>query len=697
MLNDISNQRVALYTKTGTDPFCMLAYGLVKDSRSFIPHEVHATECGARAIFKQDDTIICTIEDTFSVDNSDFITIDRKVVLTKPGAYRIVHTCLPLFSEEPELFVPAVLYKDNRAGKGAFPRKTSKEPEWSFIESRTPLPGITILHSQEKGFALCSDAARLPRLPISASCSTSATGPKIELWEPGVEWPRRYSGKTTLGPPIEQSAQQTYIVTNDSIPFHITNRLYMMSSALGNNGPFGFFRRFVESYRNAQSATKPPVNALPWKKYHDLKFLHLLSLIEPVIPGKTACLSMGRNNGGFQHVYEYTAGSFLVKSLEAAVILARTDMDKLSSEDREEIARLAVRLGAPECSLSEIAIMIGRFFLQGERAPGVHQDCYDRNRKIWGGYLGISEHDDFRYLVNARCNGEVMTGYVALYEILKSHGHDIIEFLELPKRVARFYVKHQFKGRHDGSFGRWWSPEGKPVNSLGTNGAYIVSFLCAIEPYMSESDGISEALGRAASYYGNLVENGEYFGDTLDADSCDKEAGVVLMSMFCDLYERDNREQWIEYARKAGEFVASWIWQYDIAFPPESPLAKKQFSTLGMTSVSIAHHHLDFFGMLIAYGFLRLWDHTADQFFYGQGKLLLNACRQLIANSQDTLGRDEVDIGWQPEQLNHTDWDYFDRESHMNGHYDIDIAWVTVLGLGAFQKINKQYPKILYN
>jgi len=285
-----------------------------------------------------------------------------------------------------------------------------------------------------------------------------------------------------------------------------------------------------------------------------------------------------------------------------------------------------------------------------------------------------------------------MGAYVVLYETLKEKGYKINEFIDLPKRVARFYMKHQLKGRHDGSFGRWWTPEGNPVNSLGTNGAYIASLLCVIEPYMDAADGIEKSLNRAATYYGNLVEKGEYFGDTLDADSCDKEAGVALMNMFCDLYERDPREQWLVYARKAAEFVVSWIWQYDIVFPRKSPLAEKRFSTLGMTSVSIAHHHLDFYGILIAYGFLRVWEHTDDQFFYEQGNLLLNACRQLIATHSDTLGRKIEEIGWQPEQLNHTDWDYFNRESHMNGHYDIDIAWVTVLGLGAYQKIAQRFP-----
>ena len=75
--------------------------------------------------------------------------------------------------------------------------------------------------------------------------------------------------------------------------------------------------------------------------------------------------------------------------------------------------------------------------------------------------------------------------------------------------------------------------------------------------------------------------------------------------------------------------------------------------------------------------------------------LMIDSCRQLIATKDDPLGKGPEFIGWQPEQINHTLWDYFDREDRTRGHYDICIAWVTVLGLGAFLKIREQFPEIL--
>ncbi len=702
MVYEIKGQHVAVFSAPEKMPTCTFSYQLMLDSNEYEVDTIVGTNNGIKATFKRDSTPIATVVDTFSVERSptnegrSCIQVERTVSFLVAGAFRIAQLCTVPFTKEPDVFVPAVLYRNNLEGRGAFPRRTDKEDEWAFIESRTPLPGITVLSDGERGFALCCSEAGASRLPVSASTKTSPNGATITVWEPGFEWPKQYTGKKTLVAYDTQSENEiSYQVTDAAIPRQLTNVLSIMAGAIGENRPFGFYRAFLESIDGHSQNTRNIQKMVSWDQYKELKLIHLLSLVEPIEPGRTACICMGRNNGFVQDVYEYTAGSFLVKSLEAALIFAKTCEASLSSDAKMMLEKVGARIGNPGCSLSDLAIMIGRFFLQGEGAPGVHQDCYDKKRTIWGGYLGISEHDAFRYLVNARCNGEVMASYVALYETLKEQGNDISEFLELPKRVARFYIQHQFKGDQDGSFGRWWSAEGKPINSLGTNGAYIVSFLCAIESYMTPEDRVADALGRAAVYYGNLIENGEYFSDTLDADSCDKEAGVTLMNMFCDLYDRDNDAKWMEYARKAAEFVATWIWQYDIAFPQDSLLGQTGFSTRGMTSVSIAHHHLDFYGILIAYGFFRVWEHSREEFFLTQGELMLNACRQLVANKDDLLGRGVDEIGWQPEQMNHTAWDYFDRLEYKHGSYDIDIAWVAVLGLGAYQKIEERFPEMV--
>ena len=99
--------------------------------------------------------------------------------------------------------------------------------------------------------------------------------------------------------------------------------------------------------------------------------------------------------------------------------------------------------------------------------------------------------------------------------------------------------------------------------------------------------------------------------------------------------------------------------------------------------------------MAIAYEFLRYSSHTGDDFFRAQARLMIEACRQLVATPGKGYGRDASFIGRQAEQLNHTAREYYNRPSLMGGHFDIDIAWVTVLTLGAYLLIRDGFGEMV--
>ncbi|MDD7200320.1 MAG: hypothetical protein SPF89_04395 [Sphaerochaetaceae bacterium] len=289
-------------------------------------------------------------------------------------------------------------------------------------------------------------------------------------------------------------------------------------------------------------------------------------------------------------------------------------------------------------------------------------------------------------MVNSRTTGEAMRQYVRLYEALVPYGLADERFLEVAGRVAQFFCDIQISG---GSFGRWWTTKGRPENTSGTNGAYIATFLCALLRH-KDDEQIKGHLLLALEYYGRLTDDGRFYGDTLDADSCDKEAGVALLDLMLCAWDLLEDQRYLGWAKKAARFVLSWIWQTDGWLIPDSPMGKRHFHTQGMTSVSIANQHLDFYGMLIALLFERLSKASGDAFWHRQAVMMENASRQLVATETDMLGRSNAYYGWQPEQMNHTDWDYFDREDQIRGTFTIDIAWVAVLGYGAWLTLQEE-------
>jgi hypothetical protein len=74
---------------------------------------------------------------------------------------------------------------------------------------------------------------------------------------------------------------------------------------------------------------------------------------------------------------------------------------------------------------------------------------------------------------------------------------------------------------------------------------------------------------------------------------------------------------------------------------------------------------------------------------------MIDACGQLISSKEDLLGKSKEFIGWQPEQVNHTNWDYKTRFMGTKGRFHTCVAWNVVLTLGAMLDIRERYPEML--
>ena len=562
------------------------------------------------------------------------------------------------------IFVPAVWYDGNPDGTGLFPA-LKRSPYWTFEETRMPLPGIIGAETGEGWRFIyldeCSDGKAL------FSSGWDAAG--ISFSMPPRETPWSYRGKKKL---IKTDKPEPVMLKKGE---KIERRFFIREE---RGKIFEAYRGLIGSISQEERLREG------WDEYKVLKMERLLNMVIPMEDG-TAALIMGEGNGAVEDVYKFTAGSFLVKSIEAAAAFMRTP-EPVFSRVQPALHDALERTGAS--SIEDIAGRIGAFFLKCGSDEGFYQDSVDLIRGERGGYLGISDHPEFKYLMNARCTGEAMKAFIDLYD---ETGYR--PFIELPERAASFYIKHQLS---TGSFGRWWDRDGQAIDSKGTNGAYIAAMLLRLIPYLDNKDEAVSALRKAIEYYTELALADEFHGDTLDADSTDKEAGVAILSLLLSAAENGyGNERVMQGAEEAASFILTWIWQVPSYLPPDSPLGKMGFSTRGMSSVSAAHHHLDFYGMLIAHLYLRLWRLTGEEIWKTQAVMLMNACQGLIGTEENGyLGRDRKAEGWQPEQINHTSWDYFSDESRMNGYAGIDIAWVNVLGYSSLLSIEEDFPEI---
>lgn len=674
-----SSEKVELHTD---ESFCLLAYTLTFEGKRRTPSSLSIGEDSITADFGA----LGAIEDHIRMEG-DLLVLHRTWNLRQEGSYRL-QAAFSYDDQELEnkLFIPALWYQDNSKGKGCFP-SAERSANWSFLETRMSIPCCAQLSNGKRLFTCASEPAQEQR--FVASVATERHGMIISI--PGSEWPYSYQGKQSL---VDTSALALPCLAIPSEGMVYTRTFYLSNQK--EESSLEAYCLFVEQLNALMPTDKPA--GLDWTLWFEYKLTRLINLVQDDGKG-LAYLLMGDGNKEVQDVYAFTSASFLVKSLQGAYELASLTnyraQTKALIKAREKLASKFM-LPDDQLLLAETAKRIGDFFLQAERSDGVFQDNYDLVRDIWGGYLGIGEHPEFKSMVNSRCNGEAMKQYVLLALTLRKLGMEEGSYLSLARRVARFYCEAQLSS---GSFGRWWTEKGKPGDIQGTNGAYIGSFFCTLIPLLSDEDplkaDLQSAVHQAYSFYSELAYEGAFYGDTLDADSCDKEAGVALLSFFLDLYHLEHDKRLLKSAKLAAQFIVQWIWQCNSFLPEDSMLGQRTFRTRGMTSVSVAHHHLDFYGMAIAYEFLRYAAWTGETLYERQAKLMIQACRQLVATETDQLGRDEDYIGWQPEQLNHTAWEYFNRSHAMQGYYDIDIAWVTVLTLGSYQSILEEFPSML--
>ena len=141
--------------------------------------------------------------------------------------------------------------------------------------------------------------------------------------------------------------------------------------------------------------------------------------------------------------------------------------------------------------------------------------------------------------------------------------------------------------------------------------------------------GEHEAAARAGAYFRRFET---WYGAPEDVDLAPThEDGVAAVMAAVAL------EDW-EWAQRAADWMLSFRYTYDVAFPPETELGRLGFRTRGADTASPANQHLHAFALICLPEMLRLADATADD-YYRQAALENLACfRQCIARHDGDFG-----------------------------------------------------------
>ncbi|NCC12660.1 MAG: hypothetical protein EOM32_04725, partial [Spirochaetia bacterium] len=379
ILQELSEQKVELFA---ADSLCILSYTLTYEGKRRTSAALAIKGTQLRAEFPG----IAVIEDSFTLAG-DLIILKRKWHIMQRGSYRLQAAFSYQDGEkENSLFIPAVWYQDNLKGKGCFP-SPERSTSWSFLETRMAIPCCAQLSNGQQLFSCATEPAQEERFLSSVAAERHG----IIISIPGSEWPYSYRGKQSLVD-TSQDSLPTLEVGAEGLVYERTFYLANQKTSDSQGG----YCSFVAALPEPDRKKSPRMPA--WQDWFEYKLTRLINLVKKT-ENDLAYLAMGEGNDEVQDVYAFTAASFLVKSLQGAYELANLSsyQPKLACL-KQARKNLACTFGLQDDGLllAQVAKRIADFFLQAEISEGVFQDNYDLNNHIWGGYLGIGEHPEFR-------------------------------------------------------------------------------------------------------------------------------------------------------------------------------------------------------------------------------------------------------------------------------------------------------------
>ena len=597
-------------------------------------------------------------------------------------------------------FVPALLYGDDArlpaAAIGSAARWAEGVREVRVREDRLPAPlvalafddgtSLALLHADPDGATTEADATSLggesmtdERFRFGALGATEGDGPDGRLglgfWFPGTEGEVTYRGDT-YPDGQERAWRRRYHPARDGL-----EQRYALRVRVGEGEAFPDLVRGAWRWAWGHFAPAPPARDL------DADRLALTAVLADV------AVETDDGRAGFPSVLEATTGT---------------------PPPREELLGLARDvLGAPPEMLA---------LLEHVERPGhlAHMGFTGRSATAARWLLRAAETADAETAARYRETGaRVLDSFAALPAAPpQAEGFHLDLGLPAAHLITRLSLRPLSEGgdallaaweregdqAHDAwrdwpeAFGRWLLGEQRPDGSLpriwpiggGTGGA---------DPAGTDAVPLWVRLARvtgdgafldAAVRVGDFVwaqghERGSFFGGTIDNPNVlDKEAALIALVAYVDLFEATGDGRWLDRARVAADVAETWTFVWDVPMPAGAPALHwpPGAPTVGLQPIATGHSLVDAAVPGFAVSALaRLADHSGDDHYADVARLFLHGTKAGLGRAGDALGL--AGAGWQQEHWSlapprgrglHRWWLPWIPSAHLAGIYGAEDA-----------------------
>ncbi len=224
-----------------------------------------------------------------------------------------------------------------------------------------------------------------------------------------------------------------------------------------------------------------------------------------------------------------------------------------------------------------------------------------------------------------------------------------------------------------GKFGQFGHYASSSRDEIAVGGSCTASMapggLALAAGYFDEPRYLEIAEKSAAHYHENFVARGITNGGPGDAVGCpDSESCAGLLESFATLWEVTGQERWLQAAREVAHQAATWVVNYDFAFPATSTFGKMDMLTNGTVWANIQNKHsAPGICTLSGVPLLKLFRATGDVRYLELLRDIAHAIPQFMSRADRPI----VDVrpgqrwptmppGWINERVNMSDWELRD-------------------------------------
>ncbi len=222
-----------------------------------------------------------------------------------------------------------------------------------------------------------------------------------------------------------------------------------------------------------------------------------------------------------------------------------------------------------------------------------------------------------------------------------------------------------------GCYGKGWNQQGECVYKEGTVGAFMVAPMLSAYEFTEDSTYLESALRAYDYYYAEFVRDGYTTAGALDTWCIDKESAFALLRASLNLYDITHDKQYVHNAERLSYYLSTWLWHYNACYD-EADVLKYGFKTLGATSVSVQHHHLDVYALLWAGEWLRLAEISGNAAWRDKALAIWSYGCQMVSDGRLEVNGSVRPVGSQNEAFFNCRWEHRPAQSRFNNWL---VAW----------------------